>query len=194
MHHLRFPADWVDDADREYPQRVFLRTDTGRELNYASLRDESGRFASALMRRGVRAGERVAAHVDKSAEAVLLYVACLRMGAVFLPINVANTPAEVDYVLRDAQASIAILRPSDLASLEPLARRAQIPPATSTSSVSCRAMPSAKCRRRRCARHSGRCTARTDFVRRTPRPVNGELATGAITERYRCVSLMAALC
>jgi malonyl-CoA/methylmalonyl-CoA synthetase len=99
MHHLRFPADWVDDADREYPQRVFLRTDTGRELNYASLRDESGRFASALMRRGVRAGERVAAHVDKSAEAVLLYVACLRMGAVFLPINVANTLAEVDYVL-----------------------------------------------------------------------------------------------
>lgn len=121
------PADWVDEAARRYPERVFLKADTGRELSYRSLHDESGRFASALMRRGVRAGERVVAQVDKSAQAVLLYVACLRMGAVFVPINVANTPAEVDYFLRDSQPRIAILRPMDLASLEPLVRRARIP-------------------------------------------------------------------
>jgi malonyl-CoA/methylmalonyl-CoA synthetase len=120
------PADWIDDAAQRYPQRVFLRTETGRELNYAALRDESARFASALTRLGVGPGERVAAHVDKSAQAVLLYVACLRMGAVFVPINPANTAAEVDYFLRDSEPRVAVLRPADLASLEAPARRARV--------------------------------------------------------------------
>ena len=87
-------------------------------MSYASLRNQSGRFAAALMRRGVAAGDRVAVQVDKSVEAVLLYVACLRMGAVFVPINTANTPNEVDYFLRDAQPRVAVIRPADRALLE----------------------------------------------------------------------------
>src|SRR5271170_7675661 len=86
------PADWVEFAARNQPHRLFLRTPAGREISYASLRDWSGRFAAALMRLGVVPGDRVAVQVDKSAEAVLLYVACLRMGAVYVPINVTNTP------------------------------------------------------------------------------------------------------
>jgi malonyl-CoA/methylmalonyl-CoA synthetase len=123
---LTHPADWIEVAAREHPERVFLRTESGREWSYAALRDESARFASALARLGVVPGERVAAHVDKSAQAVLLYAACLRMGAVFVPINTANTPAEVDYYLRDAQPRVAVLRPGDPASLEEGARRAQV--------------------------------------------------------------------
>ena len=65
------------------------------------------------MQRGVQSGDRVAVQVDKSAEAVFLYVACLRMGAVFVPINVANTPNEVEYFLRDSQPRVAIVRPQD---------------------------------------------------------------------------------
>jgi len=78
------------------------------------------------MRQGVVPGDRVAVQVDKSAEAVLLYVACLRMGAVFVPINVANTPNEVDYFLRDSQPRVAVIRPEDRALLEPLASRAGV--------------------------------------------------------------------
>jgi malonyl-CoA/methylmalonyl-CoA synthetase len=120
------PADWVERAARDQPQRSFLRTPTGRELTYASLHEQSGRFAAALMRRGVVPGDRVAVQVDKSADAVLLYVACLRMGAVFVPINVANTSHEVDYFLRDSQARVAIIRPADRASLGPPAARAGV--------------------------------------------------------------------
>ena len=120
------PADWVDHAARNHPRQLFLKTPAGREFSYASLRDQSGRFASALMQRGVVPGDRVAVQVDKSAEAVLLYVACLRMGAVFVPINVANTPNEVDYFLRDSQPRVAVIRPADRALLEPLAARAGI--------------------------------------------------------------------
>ena len=102
------PAEWIESAARDQPYRSFLKTPTGRELSYASLRDQSGRFAAALMRRGVVSGDRVAVQVDKSADAVLLYVACLRMGAVFVPINVANTSNEVDAI--PIHAPIDLLR------------------------------------------------------------------------------------
>jgi malonyl-CoA/methylmalonyl-CoA synthetase len=103
-----------------------MKTLAGRQYSYESLREESGRFASALMARGVVPGDRVAVQVEKCAEAVFLYVACLRMGAVFVPVNVANTPNEVDYFLRDSRPRIAIIRPAERTLLEPLAERAGI--------------------------------------------------------------------
>jgi malonyl-CoA/methylmalonyl-CoA synthetase len=120
------PADWIETAARDQPHRIFLTTPAGRELSYAALREKSARFAGALMRLGVVQGDRVAVQVDKSVDAVLLYVACLRMGAVFVPINVANTPSEVEYFLRDSEARIAIVRPADHALLEAQARRAGV--------------------------------------------------------------------
>jgi malonyl-CoA/methylmalonyl-CoA synthetase len=127
MAVLMDPAVWVDRAARTHPRLLFLKTPAGRRYSYESLREESGRFASALIERGVAPGDRVAVQVEKSAEAVLLYVACLRMGAVFVPINIANTPNEVDHFLRDSRPRVAIIRPADRAVLEPLAQRAGIP-------------------------------------------------------------------
>src|SRR6266403_4903042 len=88
------PAEWIESTARSHPHRLFLETSMDRELSYASVRVQSGRFAAALMRRGVVSGDRVAVQVEKSVEAVLLYLACLRMGAVFVPINTANTRSE----------------------------------------------------------------------------------------------------
>jgi malonyl-CoA/methylmalonyl-CoA synthetase len=119
------PNDWIEQAGRR-SDRLFLRTPEGRDVSYAALREHSGRMAAALLRRGVQSGDRVAVQVDKSAEAVFLYVACLRIGAVFVPINVANTPNEVEYYLRDSQPRIAIVRPQDRVVLEPLARQANV--------------------------------------------------------------------
>ncbi len=123
---FRDPADWIEYAAREQPRRPFLETAAGKEMNYESLRIQSGRFAAALMRRGVEPGDRVAVQVDKSADAVLLYVACLRMGAVFVPINVANTVNEVEYFLGDSQPRVAVVRPSDRAGIEAAAGRAAV--------------------------------------------------------------------
>jgi len=120
------PADWVEEAARKHPRRLFLNSPAGRPYTYAALREESGRFASALMQRGVVPGDRVAVQVEKSAEAVLLYVACLRMGAVFVPINVANTASEVDYFLCDSRPRLAVIRPADRTLLAPVAARAGI--------------------------------------------------------------------
>ncbi len=126
MSPLADPSDWIERAARQYPQRMFLSTAQGRLCTYAELRDESGRLSSVLRGMGVGAGERVAVRVEKSVEAVLLYVACLRLGAAFVPINVAYSPAEVEYFLCDSQPRVAVVDPADLAVLMPLARAAGV--------------------------------------------------------------------
>jgi malonyl-CoA/methylmalonyl-CoA synthetase len=119
------PIDWFGEAACR-SDRLFLRTLEGRNFSYAALCEQSGRIAAALTQRGVASGDRIAVQVDKSAEAIFLYVACLRMGAVFVPINVANTPNEVEYYLRDSQPRLAIVRPQNRALIEPLARHAKV--------------------------------------------------------------------
>jgi malonyl-CoA/methylmalonyl-CoA synthetase len=120
------PADWIDEAARTLPNQTFLKTPEGRHLTYAALREQSARIVSALTRLGALPGDRVAVQVDKSTDAVLLYIACLRLGAVFVPINVANTPSEVDYFLRDSRPRVAVIRPQDRAVLGPLAASAGV--------------------------------------------------------------------
>jgi malonyl-CoA/methylmalonyl-CoA synthetase len=127
MSSITDPSAWVDAAARNHPARLFLKTPSGRQYSYASLREHTGRFAAALMQRGVVPGDRVAVQVDKSPEAVFLYVACVQAGAVYVPINTANTPNEVEYFLRDSQPRLVVIRAGDRGLLEPLARNAEIP-------------------------------------------------------------------
>ena len=74
----------------------------------------AARWSGALAARGVVAGDRVAVQVDKSVESVLLDVACLRLGAVYVPINTANSANEVEYFLRDAEPRVVVVRPDAL--------------------------------------------------------------------------------
>jgi malonyl-CoA/methylmalonyl-CoA synthetase len=117
------PAHWIEHAALNRPQSLFLRVPGGRALTYEALQVQTARLACALMARGVAAGDRVAIQVDKSVDAVLLYLTCLRLGAVFVPINTANTVNEVEYFLRDSQPRLAVVRPADGALLEPIAAR-----------------------------------------------------------------------
>lgn len=120
------PADWIELAARHYPERLFLRTPEGRCYTYADLRSESGRIASAMQALGVKVGDRVAVRVEKSAQAVFLYVACLRLGAAFVPINVAYSPNEVEYFLTDSTPRMVVVDPADRELLAPLANRAGV--------------------------------------------------------------------
>ena len=109
-----FPADRGRHA---------FRPPGGPAVSYGELEQLTARVAAALRGRGVRPGDRVALQVEKSIEAVVIYLATLRIGAVFLPLNAAYTPAEVDYFLRDAEPAVflqdaqALLR--EAADLEP---------------------------------------------------------------------------
>lgn len=120
---MQDPGEWLEAAARDQPRRIFLRAPDCRDWSYAESWDETARYAAALGALGVTAGDRVAVQVEKSAQAVLLYLACLATGAVFVPINVANTAHEVEHFLRDARPRALIVRPPDRAALAPLAAR-----------------------------------------------------------------------
>ena len=97
----RFPAD---------PDAPWLLLPDGRELSYAQADAASARYAGALKHLGVTAGERVLAQVDKSPEALILYLAVLRLGAAYVPLNTAYTAAEVAYFLEDARPVLFVAR------------------------------------------------------------------------------------
>jgi malonyl-CoA/methylmalonyl-CoA synthetase len=95
----RFPAD--RDA------QAFILPDGG-EISYGALEAGVGRIAALLQARGVVPGDRVAAQTPKTPEAVMLYLAALRIGAAYLPLNTAYTAAEVDYFVKDAEPKVFV--------------------------------------------------------------------------------------
>ena len=72
----QFPAD---------PAAVFLDVESGAPVLYRDIDGRAARIATALAAHGAMAGDRVVAQVDKSPDAVMLYLACLRAGLVFVP-------------------------------------------------------------------------------------------------------------
>jgi malonyl-CoA/methylmalonyl-CoA synthetase len=86
----------------------FLERPNGHVDTYADLMAHTGRLANALVARGVKPGDRVAAQVEKSPENLYLYLATVRVGAVFLPLNTAYTEAEIDYFVGDAEPSLVV--------------------------------------------------------------------------------------
>jgi malonyl-CoA/methylmalonyl-CoA synthetase len=88
---------------------VFLETDEGRVLTYGGLLDATARYARAIEGLGVAPGDRVAVQVEKSPEALILYLACLRAGAIYLPLNTAYTLPEVDYFVGDAEPRLLVV-------------------------------------------------------------------------------------
>ena len=93
------------------PDRVFIANGDGRVLTYGGLQALSARLAHALQALGVKPGDRVAAQVEKSPEAIALYLATVRAGAVWLPLNTAYTRAELDYFIADAEPALFVTAP-----------------------------------------------------------------------------------
>lgn len=100
--HSRFPEDCNATA---------LAIPNGEVVSYGDLDAMSARIAGLLHQRGVDKGDRIAVQIDKSPQAVALYLACLRIGAVYLPLNTAYTPAEVKYFVGDAEPVLLVCRP-----------------------------------------------------------------------------------
>ncbi len=113
------------------PDKLALETGDAFALAYGALIDRSGRAASALVALGVKPGDRVAAQIDKSPDAIVLALACLRAGAALLPLNMAYTLAELDYFLSDAEPALTLCRPDLLASARELTSKLGLPAAES---------------------------------------------------------------
>ncbi|HZC12516.1 MAG TPA: AMP-binding protein, partial [Thermoleophilaceae bacterium] len=114
----RFPAD---------RSRLFLERPDGSTLSYADLVDLSGRLANVLAELGVKPGDRVAAQVEKSAEALMVYLASLRAGAVYLTLNTSYTTGEIRYFLGDAEPTLFVCRPELAEAMRSLAAEVGVP-------------------------------------------------------------------
>jgi malonyl-CoA/methylmalonyl-CoA synthetase len=108
--------------DRDKP--AFLLSD-GSQVSYGALEAAVAQVAGHLIAQGVEPGDRVGLQVEKSVAAVTIYLATLKAGAVFLPLNSAYTAAEVDYFIRDAEPRVFITDAEEFvaqaASAKPLA-------------------------------------------------------------------------
>lgn len=102
------------------PDAPFLILPDGGAITYAQAVARSGQMANLFRAAGVKPGDRIAVQVEKSADALLTYLAALRIGAVYLPLNTAYTAAEVRFFLSDATPALFIHRPEDEAAMAAL--------------------------------------------------------------------------
>src|SRR6266702_1689195 len=94
------------------PTRLAIETVDGERISYADLIARAGRTANVLVERGVKVGDRVAAQTEKSVPGLVLYLATVRAGAVYLPLNTAYTLNELEYFIGDAEPSLLVCDPS----------------------------------------------------------------------------------
>jgi malonyl-CoA/methylmalonyl-CoA synthetase len=104
-------------GDRSAP---LLITPDGKTFSYRAMEEETARLARLLTSRGLRPGDRVSAQVPKSPAAVWLYLACLRAGLVFHPLNDAYKKNELAYLLSDAEPRLAVCDPCSVELFEAL--------------------------------------------------------------------------
>lgn len=98
-----FEANLPHDRDG-----IYLESDT-LTLSFADLLARSARYANALEKLGVAPGERVVVKLEKTPSALLVYLACLRCGAIYVPLNTAYTVSELQYFIDDAAPALVVL-------------------------------------------------------------------------------------
>jgi malonyl-CoA/methylmalonyl-CoA synthetase len=99
--------DGLDD-----PTRLAIETTDGQRISYGDLIARAGQMANVLVASGVKPGDRVAAQAEKSVPGLVLYLATVRAGAVYLPLNTAYTLHELEYFIGDAEPSLVVCDPA----------------------------------------------------------------------------------
>ncbi len=92
---------------------VAVETDDGLAYSWRDLDRASAMLANLLASLGLAEGARVAVQVEKSVEAMLLYLATLRAGYVFLPLNTAYQQAEIAYFIVNAEPAVVVTTPKN---------------------------------------------------------------------------------
>ena len=104
------------------PQAPFIRTPDGKVVTYADMLKRSAQYANALIGLGLQPGDRVASQVEKSVDALFVYLGCLRAGGVFLPLNTGYTEKEVAYFVGDAEPRVVVCTPEREAAVRDIAK------------------------------------------------------------------------
>ena len=112
-----FQASYANHLDD-----IFLSLPGGESYRFGDIDTLCAAMASCLIDLKVQPGQRILVQTDKSAATVALYLAVLRIGAVFVPLNTGYTPSEVAYFIRDAQPEVFFCTAAKLEILTPVAK------------------------------------------------------------------------
>ena len=120
MANMLYDALFAPLAERS---DAFLILPDGGRISGADFLRLVARQAHALRAAGLQAGDRIAVQVAKSPEALATYGAAVALGAIFLPLNTAYTPDEVDYFLGNATPRLFLCDAAKIGALQPVAAR-----------------------------------------------------------------------
>ena len=96
------------DSSAASLDEVAVETDSGLVYSWRDLDQATAMMANLLQSLNLPEGARVAVQVEKSVEAMVLYLATLRAGYVFLPLNTAYQSAEIEYFIGNAEPSVMV--------------------------------------------------------------------------------------
>jgi acyl-CoA synthetase (AMP-forming)/AMP-acid ligase II len=127
-------ADTIRESCRTFASRtalITLKKGAGdashrvvEEVSYRDLYERTLRLCSALSRRGLKPGSRLAVLFDNSSEMVVTEWACLLAGFVWVALNVRSSPAEMSAILEDSRPSLLLVHEDHLR----LLHAASVPP------------------------------------------------------------------
>lgn len=109
-----------------YSDKIVLTEVNGSTMTYGQLDHAAGAMAACLSKLGVQRGDRVSVQVSKSTQALALYLACLRGGFVFHPLNTGYKESELSYFLGNAEPVLMVCDQADIAMLTPLCEQANV--------------------------------------------------------------------
>ncbi len=113
-----FATQFASRADCE-----LLATGEGVAHTYRDIDARSAQIAACLARLGARPGDRVSVQVEKSPENLCLYLAALRGGFVYHPLNMAYKQRELEFFLTDAEPAVIVCAPDREAEIGAIAHR-----------------------------------------------------------------------
>lgn len=121
-------AQLVDDRARQHGKRPFLNFfDDQDVLTYGDVSHLGQSLANGLSTMGIGKGVHVAVMVDTSRTYPLTWLALSRLGAVTVPVNYRYTSRELDYVLRDSQATHLVIHSNFLPVLDRISSGLSLP-------------------------------------------------------------------
>ena len=104
--------------------KIFLQTEE-KQVSYENFTILTNKIANILVSQGLNPGDRVAAQVEKSVTQLALYAATIKAGGVYLPLNTAYTPHELNYFISNARPKIIVTAKDTMGDLEKLFSSAQ---------------------------------------------------------------------
>ncbi len=113
----------LENSFPQDPAALVIETSEGHKYTYTDLNDTVSRYAANLTQLDIKPGERLAVQTHKSPEAVFLYLACLKAGVIYVPLNIAYKAAEMAYFIDNADPAALVCSSENESDLKLIAEK-----------------------------------------------------------------------